>query len=87
MLTMKETIARKERKKVRVEAPSCACGCVGHMTADELNQRAAHADMTLSCPVCGLIHLSREEIEDLEKQKIVNSKRYREIQRQAESEG
>jgi hypothetical protein len=33
-----------------------------------------------------LIHLSREEIEDLEKQKVVNSKRYREILRQAEAE-
>jgi len=75
-----------QRKIVRVEAPNCACGFVGHMTADELKQRAAHEDMDLSCPVCGLIHLSREEIEDLEKQKVVNSKRYREILRQAEAE-
>jgi Zn-finger nucleic acid-binding protein len=72
-----------QRKVVRVEAPNCACGFVGHMTADELKQRAAHDEMDLSCPVCGLIHLSREEIEDLEKQKVVNSKRYREIVRQA----
>jgi Zn-finger nucleic acid-binding protein len=57
------------------------------MTADELKQRAAHADVDLSCPVCGLVHLSREEIEDLEKQKVVNSKRYREICRQALAEG
>ena len=74
------------RTIVRVEAPNCACGFVGHMTADELKQRAAHDDMDLSCPVCGLIHLSREEIEDLEQQKVVNSKRYREILRQAEAE-
>jgi hypothetical protein len=76
----------RHRKIVRVEAPNCACGFVGHMTADELKQRAAHDDMDLSCPVCGLIHLSREEIEDLEKQKVVNSKRYREILRQAEAD-
>jgi hypothetical protein len=76
----------RHRTVVRVEAPNCACGFVGHMTADELKQRAAHDDMDLSCPVCGLIHLSREEIEDLEKQKVVNSKRYREILRQAEAE-
>lgn len=76
-----------ERKKVRIESPNCACGYVGHMTADELKQRAAHDDMNLSCPVCGLIHLSREEIEDLEKQKVVNSRRYREIRRQAEADG
>ncbi len=75
-----------QRRIVRVEAPNCACGFVGHMTADELKQRAAHDDMDLSCPVCGLIHLSREEIDDLEKQKVVSSKRYREIQRQAEAD-
>ena len=84
---MNENNKIKQRKVVRVEAPNCACGYVGHMTADELKQRAAHDDMDLSCPVCGLIHLSREEIEDLEKQKIVHSKRYREIQRQALGEG
>jgi len=84
---MNENTPTKQRKIVRVEAPNCACGYVGHMTADELKQRAAHNDMDLSCPVCGLIHLSREEIEDLEKQKIVNSKRYKEIQRQAEGQG
>ena len=57
------------------------------MTADELKQRAAPADVDLSCPVCGLVHLSREEIEDLEQQKVVNSKRYREIRRQALADG
>jgi hypothetical protein len=84
---MNEQKEKRQRRIVRVEAPNCACGYVGHMTADELKQRAAHDDMDLSCPVCGLIHLSREEIEDLEKQKVVNTKRYREIQRQAEGEG
>lgn len=83
---MSENIAKKLRTIVRVEAPECACGFVGHMTADELKQRAAHDDMVLSCPVCGMVHLSREEIDDLEKQKIVNSKRYKEIQRQAEGQ-
>jgi hypothetical protein len=83
---MNEKNEHAHRTIVRVEAPNCSCGCVGHMTADELKQRAAHDDMDLSCPVCGLIHLSLEEIEDLEKQKVVNSKRYREIRRQAESE-
>ena len=77
---MSERKERKQRHLVRVEAPNCACGFVGHMTADELKQRAAHDDMDLSCPVCGLIHLSRE------KQKVVYSKRYRELQRQAEAE-
>ncbi len=35
------------RRLVRVEAPGSACGAVGHMTADELKQRAAHADVDL----------------------------------------
>jgi hypothetical protein len=83
---MQKKSEHPDRTIVRVEAPNCACGFVGHMTADELKQRAAHDDMDLSCPVCGLIHLSHEEIEDLEKQKVVNSKRYREIRRQAEAE-
>jgi hypothetical protein len=83
---MQKKSEHPDRTIVRVEAPNCACGFVGHMTADELKQRAAHDEMDLSCPVCGLIHLSNEEIEDLEKQKVVNSKRYREIRRQAEAE-
>ncbi|MBM9535577.1 hypothetical protein [Desulfobulbus alkaliphilus] len=84
---MQAKTRKTDRVIVRVESPDCACGSVGHMTVDELKQRAAHDDMDLSCPVCGLIHLSREEIEDLEKQKVVHSKRYREIQRQAEGDG
>ena len=80
---MNDASPQKSRRVVRVESPGCACGYVGHMTADELKQRAAHGDMDLSCPACGLVHLSQEEIEDLEKLKVVHSKRYREIQRQA----
>ncbi len=83
---MSERTEYRPKTIVRVEAPNCSCGCVGHMTADELKQRAAHDDMDLSCPICGLIHLSVEEIEDLEQQKVVNTKRYREIRRQAEAE-
>ena len=36
------------RRLVRVEAPGSACGFVGHMTADELKQRAAHADVVFA---------------------------------------
>lgn len=83
---MDENTHHNHRKVVRVEAPNCAGGYVGHMTVDELKQRAAHDDMDLSCPFCGLIHLSREEIDDIDKQKVIFSKRYREIQRQAEAD-
>jgi uncharacterized Zn finger protein len=84
---MNESSPNPHRRIVRIEAPGCACGSVGHMTADELKQRAAHGDMDLSCPACGLVHLSREEIEDLEKLKVVHSKRYRELLRQTGVEG
>lgn len=65
--------------KVRVESPGSACGYVGHMTADELKKRAAHDSVELSCPVCGLVHLSKEEIEERESQLITDSPRYRQI--------
>ncbi len=79
---MNESSSNTRRRIIRVESPGCACGYVGHMTADELKQHAAHGNMDLSCPACGLVHLSEEEIEDLEKLKVVHSKRYREILRQ-----
>ncbi len=82
---MTERIQKSTSKQVRVECPSCACGNVGHMTADELKQRAAHEDVDLSCPVCGLIHLSREEIDELEQQRIVDSKEYQQLRRDAEA--
>lgn len=78
---------KKQRQKVRVESPSCACGHVGHMTADELKERSAHDDVDLSCPVCGRVHLSQEEIEELESQRVVDSKRYEEMRTEAEGRG
>ncbi len=71
-------------KKVRAECPDCACGYVGHMTADELKERAATDELDLCCPVCGMIHLSREEIEEQEELKICESPRYQEIKEQVE---
>lgn len=71
-------------KKVRAECPGSACGDVGHMTADELKERAATDEVDLCCPVCGLIHLSIEEIEEQKEKKISESPRYREIQNQVQ---
>lgn len=82
---MAEKKRKTPRKPVRVECPSCACGYVGHMTADELKERAAHDDVDLACPACGLIHLSREEIEELEQRKITETPRYRKILEEAEA--
>jgi hypothetical protein len=72
-----------KRPKVRIESPNCACGYVGHMTVDELKERAVHDDVDLACPVCGLIHLSCEEIKAAEKVKITESERYKQIQSEA----
>lgn len=55
------------------------------MTVDELKERALGADFDGSCPECGRIHLSRDEIEELEKEKIVESKAYQEMKKKAEA--
>jgi len=55
------------------------------MTVDELLEQTVPERCNLSCPLCGLIHLSREEIERIEEEKIVHSARYRQIRLQAES--
>ncbi len=68
---------------VRGQCPSCACGYVGHMTAEELKARAVGDEVNLSCPVCGLIHLSREEAEDMEQKKVTESARYKKLLREA----
>ena len=75
----------KKTDKIRVECPQCAGGSIGHMTVDELLELTLHERCNLSCPLCGLIHLSREEIERIEADKIVHSDRYRQIRLQAES--
>jgi len=76
----------KSRFKVRAENPECACGDVGHMTVDELKKQLTGDEVSLACPACGQVHLTRSEIEELEKEKIIRSKRYKEIQTQAETD-
>ncbi len=77
----------KKRRKIRAENPSGACGYVGHLTADELKERAVGQDVDGSCPICGMVHLTRDEIEELERQKISESERFDTIKREAEAEG
>lgn len=72
------------RIKVRAECPQCADGIIGHMTVDELLERTLNEGSSLACPLCGRIHLSREEIDQLEQEKIVYTDRYRQIRMQAE---
>lgn len=74
----------RKRIKVRAECPQCAGGYVGHMTVDELLERTVNVGCSLACPLCGHMHLNREEIDQLEQKKIVDTDRYRQIQMQAE---
>ena len=84
---MSEPKAKKQRRVVRATAPDTACGDVGHMTVDELVAIAADSDFEVNCPACGQIHLSREEIEEIEKEKFTDTEEYKETVRQAEAPG
>jgi len=75
---------KKIRRQVRVESPGTACGYVGHMTVDELKERAVGDKFDAACPICGLVHLSRDEIVELERQKVTGSDRFDEVKKEAE---
>ena len=75
---------KNTRIKVRAEYPQGADGIIGHMTVDELLERTLTEGSSLACPLCGRMHLSREEIDQLEEKKIVYSERYQRIRMQAE---
>jgi len=71
------------RTQVRAENPSAACGKVDHMTIDELKARAVGDDFDATCPACGKFHLSREEIDRIEKVKVVESEAYKNMYQEA----
>ena len=79
MERMETPSKHKSRFKVRAENPDCACGAVGHMTVDELRKQLKGDEINLACPACGQVHLTRTEIEELKKERITHSKRYKEI--------
>ena len=77
--------AKKKRRQVRAENPGGACGYVGHMTGDELKDRAVGEQVDGTCPLCGQVHLTRDEIEELERQKVTASERFEEVKGEAEA--
>ncbi len=81
----KNTKNKKKRRQVRVESPATACGYVGHMTVDELKERVVGENFDAACPICGLVHLSRDEIVELEQRKITGSDRFEAIREEAEA--
>ncbi len=72
-----------QRTKVRAENPTGACGNIGHMTIDELKERAVGDQFDGTCPSCGMFHLTREEINRLNSAKITETEKYMELKRQA----
>jgi Fe-S cluster biogenesis protein NfuA len=81
-MTAKEI--RSARSRVRAENPSGACGNVDHMTIDELKARAVDDSFDGSCPACGMFHLTRSDIDSLEKEKISESEYFTEMKKEAE---
>ncbi len=77
---------KKKRRQVRAESPDTACGYIGHMTVDELKERAVGEKFDAACPICGLVHLSRDEIVELERQKVRGSDRFEEVKEEAEAD-
>ena len=65
------------RTEVRAEYPSGACGKLAHMTVDELKARAVGETFDGTCPACGKFHLTRAEIEKIEREKVVDTEGYR----------
>ena len=72
------------RTKVRAENPSGVCGKIEHMTIDELKEIAVGESFDGKCPACGMFHLTREDIEALESEKISDSEDYLEMKNEAE---
>ncbi|MBB5347312.1 hypothetical protein JWG42_11270 [Desulfoprunum benzoelyticum] len=74
----------EKRYQVRAENPSGVCGYIGHMTIDELKARAVGDEFDATCPACGKFHLTKEEIDKLNEEKITDSKSYAVMKEQAE---
>ncbi|MGC8494471.1 MAG: hypothetical protein ACP5SH_22340 [Syntrophobacteraceae bacterium] len=75
-----------KKKGVQVEAVDTACGKVPHMTVDQLAARFHTENRELHCPVCGRIHLTEEDVRNAEEMLFSETKRFRQIQAEAEGE-
>ena len=81
---MVEKKSHPRRPRVRAENPSGVCGKIEHMTIDELKEIAVADSFDGRCPACGMFHLTREDIEALESEKISESDYYLEMKQKAE---
>jgi hypothetical protein len=78
-------MSQTKRVQVRAENPSGACGKLDHMTIDELKARAVGDEFDGTCPACGKFHLTRAEIEQLEREKVIDSESYKAMRSEAEA--
>lgn len=74
-----------KRAQVRAENPSGSCGKLDHMTIDELKARAVGDEFDGTCPACGKFHVSRAEIEKIEREKVIDSESYKAMKAEAEA--
>jgi hypothetical protein len=78
-------VKKDKRPKVRAERVDTKCGCIGHMTVDEIKARSIGENVNVACPECGKIHLTIEDAEQAEGEKIKSSKRFEKIRAEAEA--
>lgn len=76
-----------QRRKVRAENPTGACGYIDHMTIDELRERAVGEEFDATCPSCGMFHLTRKEIDMLNSEKFTESEDFAKLRDEAEEAG
>ncbi len=69
------------RRRVRAECLDTACGFIGHMTVDEIRKRLTGPCVNVSCPACGRIHLSEEDISEAEARKISAHARFKMLEK------
>ncbi len=75
---------KPKRGRVRAERVDTKCGSIGHMTVDEIKERMVGEDVNVTCPECGEIHLSIEDVEKARTKKITDTPKYRKLLREAE---
>ena len=74
----------QEKTKVRAERIDTKCGATPHMTVDEIKERIIGDNVNVTCPECGAIHLTPEDVEEAEKKRITTTPRYKKIKAEAE---
>jgi hypothetical protein len=84
---MAQHTTKSPRRKVRAENPTGASGYIDHMTIDELRERAVGEEFDATCPSCGMFHLTRQEIDQLNSEKFTDSSGFAKLRDEAEEQG